>query len=83
MIYLFLNPYFESYRNNQQSLVNVFGSMYGAVMFLGMTSGSSVQPIVAGERVVMYRERFAGMYSSYAYSLAQVHLFSFFMKTES
>ncbi|KAE8678657.1 Pleiotropic drug resistance protein 3 [Hibiscus syriacus] len=33
---------------------------------------SSLQPFVATERVVMYRERFAGMYSSWAYALAQV-----------
>ncbi|XWS73140.1 hypothetical protein CRYUN_Cryun02cG0099900 [Craigia yunnanensis] len=58
--------------NNQQSLFNVFGSMYGAVMFLGTNSGSAVQPFVAKERIVMYRERFAGMYSSWAYALAQV-----------
>ncbi|KAK6233316.1 hypothetical protein SCA6_003389 [Theobroma cacao] len=58
--------------NNQQNLFNIFGSMYSAVVFLGMNSSSSVQPSVATERVVMYRERFAGMYSSWAYALAQV-----------
>ncbi|XVF31519.1 hypothetical protein REPUB_Repub16aG0153000 [Reevesia pubescens] len=58
--------------NNQRNLFNVFGSMYAAVVFLGMNSSSSVQPFVATERVVMYRERFAGMYSSWVYALAQV-----------
>ncbi|KAK8543055.1 hypothetical protein V6N12_015624 [Hibiscus sabdariffa] len=58
--------------NNLQSLFNIFGSMYAAVVFLGMNNSSSVQPFVATERVVMYRERFAGMYSSWAYALAQV-----------
>ncbi|GMI97568.1 polar auxin transport inhibitor sensitive 1, PLEIOTROPIC DRUG RESISTANCE 9 [Hibiscus trionum] len=57
---------------NQQSLFNIFGSMYGAVLFLGTNSGSAVQPFVATERIVMYRERFAGMYSSWSYALAQV-----------
>ncbi|MBA0699835.1 hypothetical protein Goari_001440 [Gossypium aridum] len=60
------------HENNQQKLFNVFGSMYAAVLFLGMNSSSSVQPFVATERVFMYRERFAGMYSSWAYALAQV-----------
>ncbi|PPD85003.1 hypothetical protein GOBAR_DD18075 [Gossypium barbadense] len=46
--------------------------MYAAVLFLRMNSSSSVQPFVATERVVMYRERFAGIYSSWAYALAQV-----------
>ncbi|KAK6235982.1 hypothetical protein SCA6_011319 [Theobroma cacao] len=58
--------------NNQQSLFNMFGSMYAAVIFLGTNSGSSVQPFVATERIVMYRERFAGMYSPWVYALAQV-----------
>ncbi|KAK8520248.1 hypothetical protein V6N12_004205 [Hibiscus sabdariffa] len=58
--------------NNQQNLFSIFGSMYAAVIFLGMNSSSSVQPFVATERVVMYRERFAGMYSSWAYAIAQV-----------
>ncbi|KAE8678268.1 hypothetical protein F3Y22_tig00111427pilonHSYRG00227 [Hibiscus syriacus] len=46
--------------------------MYFTVAFLGMDNISSVQPFVATERVVMYRERFAGMYSYWAYALAQV-----------
>ncbi|XP_022728801.1 pleiotropic drug resistance protein 3-like [Durio zibethinus] len=58
--------------HNQQNLFNIFGSMYGAVIFLGTNSGSAVQPFVATERIVMYRERFARMYSSWAYALAQV-----------
>ncbi|XP_040947474.1 pleiotropic drug resistance protein 3 isoform X3 [Gossypium hirsutum] len=58
--------------NNQQSLFNIFGSMYGAVIFLGCNSGSAVQPFVATERIIMYRERFAGMYCSWCYTLAQV-----------
>ncbi|KAK2970229.1 hypothetical protein RJ640_021665 [Escallonia rubra] len=33
---------------------------------------SSVLPFIADERTIMYRERFAGMYSSWAYSFAQV-----------
>uniref|UniRef100_A0A0A0LBH1 ABC transporter domain-containing protein n=1 Tax=Cucumis sativus TaxID=3659 RepID=A0A0A0LBH1_CUCSA len=57
---------------NQQNLFNVLGSMYTAVIFLGIDNCGSVLPIVSMERTVMYRERFAGMYSSWAYSLAQV-----------
>ncbi|XP_010042280.2 pleiotropic drug resistance protein 3 isoform X3 [Eucalyptus grandis] len=58
--------------NNQQNLFNVLGSMYIAVLFLGINNCSSVLHYVATERTVMYRERFAGMYSSLAFSLAQV-----------
>ncbi|XP_030551722.1 pleiotropic drug resistance protein 3-like [Rhodamnia argentea] len=58
--------------NNQQNLFNVFGSMCIAVVFLGINNCSSVLQYVATERTVMYRERLAGMYSSWAFSLAQV-----------
>ena len=50
------------------------GSMYAAVVFLGVQNASSVQPVVAVERTVFYRERAAGMYSALPYALAQVKL---------
>lgn len=59
-------------RNNQQDLFNVLGSMFTAVIFFGINNCSTVIPLVATERTVLCRERFAGMYSSWAYSLAQV-----------
>ncbi|KAK0606620.1 hypothetical protein LWI29_001614 [Acer saccharum] len=58
--------------NNQQDLFNVLGSMYSAIIFFGIYNCSAVLPFVATERTVLYRERFAGMYSSWAYSFAQV-----------
>lgn len=57
---------------NQQSLFSVFGSMYSAVIFCGICNCASVLPYIATERRVYYREKFAGMYDSWAYSLAQV-----------
>ncbi|KAK3189997.1 hypothetical protein Dsin_029558 [Dipteronia sinensis] len=58
--------------NNEQDLFNILGSMYTAVMFLGINNCSNAQPYVATERTVLYRENFAGMYSPWAYSFAQV-----------
>ncbi|XP_022749067.1 pleiotropic drug resistance protein 3-like isoform X2 [Durio zibethinus] len=58
--------------NNQQDLFNIVGSMYAAIIFFGINNCSTVLPLVATERAVFYRERFAGMYSSWAYSMAQV-----------
>ncbi|MCD7462126.1 transcription factor [Datura stramonium] len=40
------------------------GSMYAATLFLGVQNSSSVQPVVAVERTVFYREKAAGMYSA-------------------
>ncbi|KAF7818005.1 pleiotropic drug resistance protein 3-like [Senna tora] len=58
--------------DNQQDVFNIFGSMYAATLFLGINNCSTVLYYVDRERTVMYRERFAGMYSSWAYSLAQL-----------
>ncbi|KAI7743642.1 hypothetical protein M8C21_012064 [Ambrosia artemisiifolia] len=58
--------------HNQQSLFNVLGSMYTAVITCGINNSSSAIPYVSMERTVLYRERFSGMYASWAYALAQV-----------
>jgi hypothetical protein len=60
-------------RNDQQSLFTILGCMYGITLFTGINSCQSVMPFVAIERSVVYRERFAGMYSPWAYSFAQVN----------
>ncbi|KAJ6820441.1 ABC transporter G family member 36-like isoform X1 [Iris pallida] len=59
-------------RKRQQDLLNAMGSMYAAVLFIGVQNASSVQPVVAIERTVFYRERAAGMYSALPYALGQV-----------
>lgn len=48
------------------------GSMYASVLFIGVKNSNSVQPVVAVERTVFYRERAAGMYSALPYAFAQV-----------
>ncbi|KAK9232152.1 hypothetical protein WN943_022395 [Citrus x changshan-huyou] len=55
----------------QQDLFNAMGSMYTAVLFLGVQNAASVQPVVSIERTVFYRERAAGMYSALPYAFAQ------------
>ncbi|KAK9920066.1 hypothetical protein M0R45_028629 [Rubus argutus] len=57
---------------DQQSLFNILGSMYAGVIFLGINNCATVLQYVATERTVMYREKFVGMYSPWAFSLAQV-----------
>lgn len=59
-------------RSKLQDLFNAMGSMYAAVVFLGIENASSVQPVVAVERTVFYREKAAGMYSAFPYAFAQV-----------
>ena len=46
--------------------------MFAAALFLGSTNTATVQPVVAIERTVFYRERAAGMYSALPYAFAQV-----------
>ncbi|CAL5090732.1 unnamed protein product [Urochloa decumbens] len=58
--------------NDQQGLFTILGCMYGTTLFTGINNCQSVMPFVSIERSVVYRERFAGMYSPWAYSFAQV-----------
>ncbi|VAI01847.1 unnamed protein product [Triticum turgidum subsp. durum] len=58
--------------NDQQSLFTILGCMYGITLFAGINNCQSVMPFISVERSVVYRERFAGMYSPWAYSFAQV-----------
>uniref|UniRef100_F6H3T2 ABC transporter domain-containing protein n=1 Tax=Vitis vinifera TaxID=29760 RepID=F6H3T2_VITVI len=63
---------FGSKRKRQQDLFNAMGSMYAAVISIGIQNASSVQAVVAIERTVFYRERAAGMYSPFPYAFGQV-----------
>ncbi|CAL5435368.1 unnamed protein product [Camellia sinensis] len=62
----------------QQDIFNAMGSMYAAVLFLGIQNTSSVQPVVAIERTVFYKERATRMYSVLSYAFGQSsHTFLF------
>ncbi|XP_030552874.1 ABC transporter G family member 32 isoform X2 [Rhodamnia argentea] len=63
---------FGAKRETQQDLFNAMGSMYAAVLFIGITNATAVQPVVSIERFVSYRERAAGMYSALSFAFAQV-----------
>lgn len=58
--------------DRQQDLMNAMGSMYAAVFFIGVQNAATVQPVIAIERTVFYRERAAGMYSAFPYTFGQV-----------
>ncbi|KAG6387940.1 hypothetical protein SASPL_153136 [Salvia splendens] len=74
---------FIAVMKRQQDIFNAMGSMYAAVLFLGVQNATSVQPIVAVERTVFYRERAAGMYSAlpYAFGQAMVELPNLLVQT--
>lgn len=59
-------------RESSADLTTIIGAMYAAVLFVGINNCSTVQPVVAVERTVFYRERAAGMYSALPYAMAQV-----------
>ncbi|PON54812.1 ABC transporter-like [Trema orientale] len=58
--------------NDEQNLFNILGSVFILMQFMGIANSLSILPISASERTIVYRERFAGMYSSWAYSFSQV-----------
>nr|KYP47707.1 ABC transporter G family member 32 [Cajanus cajan] len=51
------------------------GSMYSAILFISITNGTTVQPVVSVERFVSYRERAVGMYSALSFAFAQMASF--------
>ncbi|XP_071741164.1 ABC transporter G family member 35-like [Rutidosis leptorrhynchoides] len=59
-------------RESNINLTTITGALYSSVFFVGMNNCQTVQPVVATERTVFYRERAAGMYSSLPYAMAQV-----------
>ncbi|PQQ02074.1 pleiotropic drug resistance protein 1 [Prunus yedoensis var. nudiflora] len=61
----------EMYRQRQRDLLQAMGSMYAAVLFIGIQNSLSVQPVVGTERMVFYRERAAGMYSAFPFAFGQ------------
>ncbi|PON49109.1 ABC transporter-like [Trema orientale] len=63
---------FGARRETQQDIFNAMGSMYAAILFVGITNATAVQPVVSVERFVSYRERVAGMYSALPFAMAQV-----------
>jgi hypothetical protein len=67
-------------RESQQDLFNLLGATYAAVFFLGAANCITVQPVVAIERTVFYREKAAGMYSPLSYALAQVNSSKYYIQ---
>ncbi|CAM6083756.1 unnamed protein product [Calypogeia fissa] len=59
-------------RGTQKDVIAIGGSIVAAVLFTGINNAATVQPVVAKERTVFYRERAAGMYSAAPYAIAQV-----------
>ncbi|KAK4489205.1 hypothetical protein RD792_005000 [Penstemon davidsonii] len=59
-------------RESDTDLLTIIGAMFVSLLFVGITNCSTVQPVVATERTVFYRERAAGMYSAFPYAMAQV-----------
>ncbi|MCO5595690.1 hypothetical protein L7F22_049735 [Adiantum nelumboides] len=52
-------------------LYNIVGGVYAISLFLAFHNVTTVQPVVAIERTVFYRERGARMYSAVSYAFAQ------------
>jgi ABC-type multidrug transport system ATPase subunit/ABC-type multidrug transport system permease subunit len=63
---------FGNHRSTEQDVFNMMGALYASTLFLGASNALAVQPVVSVERTVFYRERAAGMYSTFPYSFAQV-----------
>ncbi|CAI5462796.1 unnamed protein product [Closterium sp. Yama58-4] len=52
-------------------IFNVMGALYTTAIFMGWNNSAAVQPLVAVERTVYYREKAAGLYGALPYTFAQ------------
>ena len=59
-------------RTTQAGLTNVLGALYATTLFFSIINATVIQPVIAAERAVSYRERAAGMYSVFPFTLALV-----------
>lgn len=57
---------------DEQDVLNMLGTAYTFALFLGYVNCATFQPTITMERVVYYREKASGIYSSMAYIIAQV-----------
>jgi hypothetical protein len=55
-------------------ITNIMGALFICITFLGTSNASGVQPVVAVERPVFYREVASGMYSKVPFAVAQVRM---------
>ena len=61
-------------RSTEQTILNAMGALFISSTFLAIVQCILVQPIIAMERAVMYRERAAGMYNVMAWYFGLVRV---------
>jgi hypothetical protein len=71
---------FGTKSKDEQDVLNILGTAYTSALFLGYMNCATLQPTIAMERVIFYRENFSGMYSSMAYVIAQVKRINYVMR---
>lgn len=52
----------------------MLGALYATTLFFSIINATVIQPVIAAERAVSYRERAAGMYSVLPFTLALVSI---------
>ena len=52
----------------------MLGALYATTLFFSIINATVIQPVIAAERAVSYRERAAGMYSVLPFTLALVSM---------
>ena len=60
--------------DSETAIYSTLGALLVASLFLGILNSIFVQPVIASERQVFYRERAAGMYSVFPWYLGMVSL---------
>ena len=58
--------------DSETAIYSTLGALLVASLFLGILNSIFVQPVIASERQVFYRERAAGMYDVFPWYLGMV-----------
>ncbi|TYK25233.1 ABC transporter G family member 34-like isoform X1 [Cucumis melo var. makuwa] len=67
----------------EHDVLNIMGAIYATALFLGIFNSAIVLPVLDTERVVFYRERAAGMYSTLPYAFAQVAIETIYISVQA
>lgn len=57
--------------NTLLGVMDILGGLYSSTVFMGISNCLTILPVINADRAVYYREKAAGMYAVFPYTLAQ------------
>ncbi len=70
-------------RSTVTEVLNIMGALYSTAVFMAIANAMMVLGVINNERVVFYREKAAGTYSSWPFAMVQVRERGFWRRTSA